>query len=49
MNTDKKYEIQFMSEKASWVRRTVLKMIAEAGSGHPGGSLSEVEILVTLY
>lgn len=31
------------------MRRTSLQMIAEAGSGHPGGSLSEVEILVMLY
>ncbi len=38
-----------LREKASWVRKTALKMIAAAGSGHPGGSLSEVEILVTLY
>jgi transketolase len=31
------------------VRRDVIKMTAQAGSGHPGGSLSEVEILVGLY
>lgn len=30
-------------------RINVIKMIAEAGSGHPGGSLSCVEILVALY
>jgi len=34
---------------AKSIRRDVLKMIAAAGSGHPGGSLSLVEILVALY
>ena len=41
--------LAFLSAKAKWVRETTLKMIAEAGSGHPGGSLSEVEILIALY
>jgi len=31
------------------MRRTVIRMITEAKSGHPGGSLSAVEILVTLF
>jgi transketolase len=31
------------------IRLAVLKMIYEAGSGHPGGSLSAVEIVTTLY
>ena len=31
------------------VRRDIIEMIHEAGSGHPGGSLSAVEILVMLY
>lgn len=31
------------------VRKDIVKMITEAKSGHPGGSLSEVEILVSLY
>ena len=31
------------------LRQTILKMIAKAGSGHPGGSLSSVELLVGLY
>lgn len=31
------------------VRRRILEMIHRAGSGHPGGSLSCVEILVCLY
>ncbi len=31
------------------IRRDILQMIHEAGSGHPGGSLSLVEILCHLY
>ncbi len=31
------------------VRRHIVRMTAAAGSGHPGGSLSAVEILTTLY
>ena len=31
------------------LRRDIVKMIGMAGSGHPGGSLSCVEILVSLY
>lgn len=31
------------------MRRDILRMIAEAGSGHPGGSLSCIDILTALY
>jgi transketolase len=31
------------------LRQTILHMIAKAGSGHPGGSLSMVELLIGLY
>jgi transketolase len=31
------------------VRRDIVTMTAEAGSGHPGGSLSAVEIVTSLY
>ena len=31
------------------IRRDIVTMIAKAGSGHPGGSLSAVEIVVALY
>lgn len=31
------------------VRKDILKMLELAGSGHPGGSLSSVELLVDLY
>jgi transketolase len=38
-----------LSEKADLVRKYVLRMVAEAGAGHIGASLSVVDILVTLY
>lgn len=41
--------IDELKAKSKQVRRDSLEMITEAGSGHPGGSLSEVEILVALW
>ena len=38
-----------LKEMARQYRREILEMITEAGSGHPGGSLSAVEILISLY
>lgn len=34
---------------ATDIRKDIVRMIAHAGSGHPGGSLSVVEILVVLW
>ena len=31
------------------VRRNIIFMLEKAGSGHPGGSLSVTDILVSLY
>ena len=42
-------ETDLLEEKARQLRAWTLKMVTEAGSGHPGGSLSEVELLVALY
>jgi transketolase len=38
-----------MEAVAKRLRRHIITMIGKAGSGHPGGSLSAVEILTTLY
>ena len=38
-----------LEEVAREMRRRILEMIAEAGSGHPGGSLSAVEMVTALY
>lgn len=42
-------DINKFKEMARNFRREILEMINEAGSGHPGGSLSAVEILISLY
>lgn len=47
-DTDKKI-IKFLEEKAKKIRMHVINMIYEAGSGHPGGSLSCIDIITTLY
>ena len=45
----KQPDITQLGKKAIDIRRMILKMLAESGSGHTGGSLSEVEILLALY
>jgi transketolase len=42
-------EIQELKKSATKVRRNILKMIHNAKSGHPGGSLSGADILTVLY
>lgn len=41
--------IKSLEEQAKIIRRYVIKMLAKAGSGHPGGSLSAVDLLVVLF
>lgn len=38
-----------LARRAKAVRRSILEMVTTAKSGHPGGSLSAADILVTLY
>ncbi len=38
-----------LAAKANDLRKDILTMITEAGSGHPGGSLSCIDILTALY
>lgn len=38
-----------LAEHVKNVRRNIIRMTHAAGSGHPGGSLSSVELLVALY
>lgn len=42
-------ELEILKSSAKNVRRNILKMIHSAKSGHPGGSLSGVDILTVLY
>ena len=48
MNIDKQ-EMSELEFRANAIRKEVVKMIANAGAGHPGGSLSIVEVIVCLY
>ena len=43
------YTIESLSELSRRVRIHVIEMTSEAGSGHPGGSLSSTEIMVSLF
>ena len=42
-------EKKYLEEKANRIRQHIINMIGEAGSGHPGGSLSAADILTVLY
>lgn len=42
-------DINALNEKANDMRIDIVRMIAEAGSGHPGGSLSCADIMCALY
>lgn len=41
--------LRALMEKAYRIRKHVLEMTTEAGSGHPGGSLSCVDVITALY
>lgn len=45
----KTLSIEEMEAMAKRLRRHIITMIGKAGSGHPGGCLSAVEIVTTLY
>ena len=42
-------DIDALQEKATRLRKTILKMLTGAGSGHTGGSLSATDIVSALY
>lgn len=42
-------DINFLKEQARKIRVSIVKMLAEAGSGHTGGSLSSADIVTALY
>jgi transketolase len=42
-------EIDRLREKAQHIRRSIIEMLAAAGSGHPGGSLSATDLVTCLY
>ncbi len=44
-----KPDVSKLAEKAKKIRRLIIEMLSEAGSGHPGGSLSATDIVTALY
>ena len=49
VKTDRAALVGSLRDRAYQLRRDVLEMVAAAGSGHPGGSLSSAEILAAVY
>ena len=41
--------IRLLEKKANQIRKLIIEMLAAAGSGHPGGSLSSADIIACLY
>jgi len=41
--------IRLLKKKANQIRKLIIEMLAAAGSGHPGGSLSSADIIACLY
>lgn len=48
MVLNKKEELH-LAEKATMLRKDIIAMLSRAGSGHPGGSLSVIDIITVLY
>jgi len=46
---NKEEKVAYLEEKAKVLRKTLLTMIHESQSGHPGGSLSAADIVAALY
>jgi transketolase len=42
-------KVPSLKKTATEARRWILKMLTEAGNGHPGGSLSAIDIITTLF
>ena len=41
--------VKELEDKAKQIRRLIIEMLAKAGSGHPGGSLSAADLVTALY
>jgi len=42
-------QVKQLEDKAKLIRRLIIQMIAQAGSGHPGGSLSATDLITALF
>jgi len=47
--SNKQLTISELEVQARQIRRLIIQMLAEAGSGHPGGSLSAADLITALY
>jgi transketolase len=45
----KKLTVEELGIEARQIRRLIIQMLAKAGSGHPGGSLSAADLITALY
>ena len=48
-STHQEFSLDFLPLKARELRKHVIRMLGEAGSGHPGGSLSAADIVTALF
>ncbi len=46
---NKQLTVKELEVKARSIRRLIIQMLARAGSGHPGGSLSAADLITALY
>ncbi|RJO64628.1 MAG: transketolase [Candidatus Omnitrophota bacterium] len=49
MNSSDDRKIRALQEQAKQIRRLIVQMLAKAGSGHPGGSLSSADLITALF
>ena len=47
--TEQQNKLVYLDKQARVIRRQIVSMVGEAGSGHPGGSLSAADIVTALY
>jgi transketolase len=49
LSKEELYSVSELEATARELRRTIVRMVYTAGSGHPGGSLSAIDIIIALY
>lgn len=49
MGEQKKYSIEEIEQKANNIRKSIISMLEQAGSGHSAGPLGMADIFAALY